>query len=67
MTQPWYDAITEADEVGWPMHALNGRELDHYAGGKPDECPRCRHNHFDDRDARDDCPACRDLIRQAGG
>ena len=24
-----------------PLHDLNGREADHYAGGRPDDCPRC--------------------------
>lgn len=41
MARTIYD-ITEADEIGWPLHPLNGREHDHYAGGKPDECPACR-------------------------
>jgi len=26
-----------------------------------------QHNHFDDRDARDDCPACADAVKRAGG
>jgi hypothetical protein len=25
-----------------------------------------KHNHFDDRDAREDCPACAELIEEAG-
>ena len=29
----------EANEP--PPHDLHGREADHYAGGKPDECPLC--------------------------
>jgi hypothetical protein len=26
-----------------------------------------KHNHFDDRDSNEDCPACAEATRQAGG
>lgn len=43
-----YD-ISEQDEQGWALHALNGRTLDHYAGGKPAECPKCAGTSSDNR------------------
>jgi hypothetical protein len=42
-------SVTEADEIGWPLHFVNGR-ADHYAGGKPATCPDC------------DPPSCVDCI-----
>lgn len=62
MTSAAY-AVSESDEIGWPLHGLNGRENDHYAGGKPGSCNDC--------DAMAQCRVCRtplflDASRQAG-